>query len=380
MRLSGSVLRRALLPGLVLQSVIVGGGYATGREFAEFFLANGPLGGAFAMAIATLLISAVYATSLEFARVHQCFEYRGFFGALLGRGWIVFEVLYILLSVLVLSVIAATAGTVLNDFTGVASWIGTLGFTIVTALVTALGSHQLERMMAASALLLMIFYFVLVIVVLGKFGGDAQAQWAMSPPPDVASSAFDGVRYAGYNLASITATLFCARALTSRADCISAGLLGGVLAMAPGAFFFFGMVSFMPAILDEPAPITMILKATGVPSFSLFFMLVLVATLVATGAGFLHSINERLGISRSASSRQWSASERVVTAGALLVVSAFIAGEIGLVGLVGRGYGLITFGFLAVFVVPILTVGWWRILRKAEAPGDDFRTDRGAER
>ena len=135
--------------------------------------------------------------------------------------------------------------------------------------------------------------------------------------------------------------------------------------MAPGALFFMGMVSFLPAILVEPAPITTILKATGVSSFSLFFMLVLVATLVATGAGFLHSVNERLGAARSKGVHPLSASARIVTAGALLGLSAFVATKVGLVDLVGRGYGLITFGFLAIFVVPILSVGWWRILHKA---------------
>ena len=37
--------QRYLLPGLAFKAVVIGGGYATGRELAEFFLPSGPRGG-----------------------------------------------------------------------------------------------------------------------------------------------------------------------------------------------------------------------------------------------------------------------------------------------------------------------------------------------
>ena len=40
-----TIFQRWLLPGFLFQSVIIGGGYATGRELVEFFLSAGPLGG-----------------------------------------------------------------------------------------------------------------------------------------------------------------------------------------------------------------------------------------------------------------------------------------------------------------------------------------------
>jgi uncharacterized membrane protein YkvI len=41
--------------GFVLQSVIIGGGYATGRELVEFFLSSGPVGGLLGMLAATII-------------------------------------------------------------------------------------------------------------------------------------------------------------------------------------------------------------------------------------------------------------------------------------------------------------------------------------
>ena len=40
-----SFFQRFLLPGLAFKAVVIGGGYATGRELAEFFLPSGPWGG-----------------------------------------------------------------------------------------------------------------------------------------------------------------------------------------------------------------------------------------------------------------------------------------------------------------------------------------------
>jgi len=42
-----TLFQRWLLPGFLFQSVIIGGGYATGRELVEFFLSVGPPAGLF---------------------------------------------------------------------------------------------------------------------------------------------------------------------------------------------------------------------------------------------------------------------------------------------------------------------------------------------
>jgi uncharacterized membrane protein YkvI len=49
----------------------------------------------------------------------------------------------------------------------------------------------------------------------------------------------------------------------------------------------------------------------------------------------------------------------------ILLSAIVIADVVGLTALVARGYGVITYGFLLVFVLPVLTVGVWK-LRKLE--------------
>jgi len=83
--------QRYLLPGVVFMSVVVGGGYATGRELAQFILPLGPWGGLLGQAVAATICCVVLAISFELVRVARTYDYRSFIGLLLGRWWFLFE-------------------------------------------------------------------------------------------------------------------------------------------------------------------------------------------------------------------------------------------------------------------------------------------------
>ncbi len=130
--------QRYLLPGFVFQSVVIGGGYGTGRELAEFFLTYGPIGGLLAMTLISAVIwSAVSAVSFEFARIYQAYDYRGFLKHLLGRAWVLFEISYVALLLIVLAVIAAAAGSMLRETFDLPYVVGVVG--IMTAVAYGAG-------------------------------------------------------------------------------------------------------------------------------------------------------------------------------------------------------------------------------------------------
>jgi uncharacterized membrane protein YkvI len=43
--LNSGLFRRLILPGFAFKAVVIGGGYATGRELAAYFMPSGPWGG-----------------------------------------------------------------------------------------------------------------------------------------------------------------------------------------------------------------------------------------------------------------------------------------------------------------------------------------------
>src|SRR5205085_12169741 len=121
---------RILLPGLGLKAFVIGGGYATGRELAEFFLPAGPRGGLLAIGFATVVMSLLSVITFVVARRLQAFDYRTFFKQLVGPGWIVFELAYLALVILILAVYGAAAGAIAAAVFGAPAWAGTVALML----------------------------------------------------------------------------------------------------------------------------------------------------------------------------------------------------------------------------------------------------------
>ncbi|HLY67118.1 MAG TPA: hypothetical protein VKU60_16400, partial [Chloroflexota bacterium] len=150
---TSSWLQRFLLPAFAFKAVVIGGGYATGRELAEFFLPSGPWGGIIAMLLATLIWSGVCVATFLFARATGARDYQSFVRALLGPGWIAFEAAYVLFVILVLAVFGAAAGAIAASF-GFPAIVGTLALMISIALVVAFGTTSVERLFTYVSFLL----------------------------------------------------------------------------------------------------------------------------------------------------------------------------------------------------------------------------------
>jgi uncharacterized membrane protein YkvI len=108
--------------------------------------------------------------------------------------------------------------------------------------------------------------------------------------------------------------------------------------------------------------VTILLNALdGAGFFIYLFPIVLFGTFVETGAAMIHGVNERIDHTFSEKGIAMPRWMRPTTAIAILIMAVLIADAIGLTTLVARGYGTITWGFLLVFVVPLLTYGVWLI-------------------
>lgn len=358
-----SLIQRYLLPGLVFQGIVIGGGYATGRELIEFFLPAGPLGGLAAMAIAAAIWSAVMAISFELCRMSGSYDYRHFFQRLLGRAWLLYEVLLVLLLLVVLSVVSAASGEILRNLLGTPPALGTLVLLLIVGVLVFYGSALIERFMGAWSLLLYAAYFTCVVWSLARFGPEISATVREAPNPG--NPFIAGIRYAGYNLAAVPMAFFCLTHIRRRREAIAAGLIAGVVGMLPAVFLFVALLAVADRVGAAPIPSAVLLEALGTRWFAVLFQVVLLGTLVQTGVGMLHTINERIARTLEEHGRAMPRGLRPVLAVGLLLLALLLASRLGIVGLIARGYGLLTFGFIAVFVVPVLTVGTWRVLARS---------------
>jgi len=351
--------RKYLLPGFVFQSVVIAGGYGTGRELAEFFLTYGPLGGLLAMLlVSTTIWSAVCASSFEFARLFRSYDYRSFFKHLLGRGWFLFEPLYVAQLLLVLAVIAAAAGAILYESFGLP--VGVIGMMLAVGFLVFRGTGPIEKFLAGWSLVLYAVYGVFFVWCMTRFGGNIVSSLAGEPPG--AGWVIGGVSYAGYNLSLIPPLLFCMRHADTRREAVTAGILAGPIAILPGLLFYLAMVGQYPQVLEHAVPANFLLQLLGSPAFQIVFQIVLFGTLIETGTGMIHGLNERFAAVYRERSATMPRYLRPAIALGLLIAGTLIA-RFGLIGLVARGYGTITWFFIAVYVVPILTVGIWKMRR-----------------
>lgn len=350
-----------ILPGLIFQSVVIAGGYATGRELVEFFLSKGPLEGLLAIAVAAVIWSMVLALSFELSRMTASYDYKSFFQNLLGRGWFLFEIAYGLILVLVLSIIGSAAGKMFATLTGLPALGGTLLLIMAICFLTFRGSKTIEKILASWSLVLYAVYIVFLFWGLRKFGGTIISHLAFAGQ---SSDWFvSGVKYASYNLAVVPTILFCVTHIKSRRQALAAGFLGGLLAIIPAILFYLVMVGFYPGILTSAVPVNDILGAMQMPLLLITFNIVIFGTFIETGTALLHAVNERIAGAYHEKSRKLPKYMRPSVALVLLILSIFIGEKIGLINLIAHGYGTMTYIFLIIFILPLFTVGLYRIYR-----------------
>ncbi len=360
-----AIVRKYLIPGAVFQSVLVGGGYGTGREIVEYFTRFGAWGGLLGILITVVCWTVVLAVTWEFARVFRVYDYRSFFKRLLGPGWVLFEVLFILMFLLVLAVVASAAGEVLSERFGIPYAVGIGAMLALVGILAFFGREILQRSLALWTIFLygmFLFYFV---VAFGRLGGDIGA--ALETGEALTGWAVSGFKYAMYNLFIIPAILFSTRDLESRKETVLSAAVASIFCAAPALMFHITFIADYPAILEREIPLFYMISVLGVSALLITYLVGLFGTFVETGAGLIQGTVERIDAYRGDLGRQpMTPIARGILAVAAMGVAAVLA-TVGIIRLIAAGYGTIAWGFFAVYVVPVLTVGVYQL--RAHARG-----------
>lgn len=360
MRAKASCFQRFVLPGLAFKAVVIGGGYATGRELAEFFLPSGPWGGLFGMLLAMVIWSVICVATFLFARMAHALDYRTFFKHLLGRFAVLFELAYFPSIVLVLAVFGAAAGAIGHALFTWPPLYGTLCLVAGIGYFTMFGNSSVERLFKWVSIFLYVTYAVFLIIALTKFGGGIASSFAKTVP--TTGWVAGGITYSAYNIIGAVVILPVLRHCASNADAVKAGLLAGPLAMLPAIVFFVCMCAFFPQIRGETLPSDFMLRQMNLPLFHLIFQAMIFSALLESGTGTVHSVNERIAWTfRRHGARELPKSARLAIAAAMLVGSVFLADRFGLVTLIAKGYRMFAYAMLALYVAPLLTIGVWRL-------------------
>ncbi len=223
-------MRAYVVPIAAYLAVAIAGGYGTGREVIEFFTSHGPLGGLYGLMVAAIFLAVVTALSFEFARLFKVYDYRSFIRELAGPLWVLFEILYVLLFLIVLAVVASATENVVSTRFGAPANLG-LGLMLVTiAGLLFFGRTVVERSLVVITILLFaafIYYFLAVLSVDGplivdRFSGDGPVDFSWLGP---------ALTFSMYSATVAAIILFATTGITTRKDALISGALCGLAVM-----------------------------------------------------------------------------------------------------------------------------------------------------
>lgn len=354
-----------LVPAGVFQSMMIGGGYGTGREIVEYFSRFGFLGGLLGLAVAAGCFALLLVVSFEFARCYAAYDYRRFFRELLGRGWILFEILYVTMFALVLAVVAAASADLVHQYLNLPGALGVAALLLLVVIFAFYGREWVTGVLAYKAVILCSVFLVYFVIVLSRSGALIATQWHTHEIQ--AGWAMAAIRYSLYSSVVIAAMLFATRAFETRAQAVGAGIVAAVLGVVPAALLHISFGAGYPAVKAQAIPLYWMISALKLPALTAAYLAILFGSLFDVGIGFIHGINERIdGWSVERRGKHISRRLRAGIALGCLLLSGALA-QLGIVRLIAQGYSALAYGFLVLFVVPLLTVGLFRITQPAGA-------------
>ncbi len=397
-----------VLPAIIAQSMIIGGGYATGREVVEYAGRFGNRGW-LSVAIITVCFAVVMALSFELARLAGAYDYKTWSRNLVGPLWWLVDLLILSMMMLVIAVMTAAIGEVLQQTVGLPKPVSLAIALVCVGFLSWRGSGFIEKAKTWGSVALYLGYCAFALLVLtapvervgveavavaqpvAEAAGTASAMAteATRPVSEAAPGApateggvleviVAAVLYVAYNVAVVPAVLFCLHRQTRRSETFSSGALAGVAMTVPFALTLACLLrSPQASVMEAEVPWLPMIgaaadgRAGGAALWIAIFGLVAGWTLIETAVGSIHALLRRVESNLDDLPRRWrpvsgklTRRQKAGTAVGVLVAAAGLS-TFGIIDLVARGYGTLAWGFIALVVVPLFVVVPWRALRSA---------------
>ncbi|MAJ11158.1 MAG: hypothetical protein CMO22_02080 [Thiotrichales bacterium] len=352
-----------IIPAAIFQSVIIGGGYGTGREIVEYVTRFGPAGGLLAIAVIACLFVLVLSASFAFAVRFKVFNYRDFLKELLGPIWIIYEVLFVLLLVLVLAIVTSATTTLAETAFNIGMYQVWLFLSLAILGFTYFGRPIVKFALTIWTLLLMGFLVTLIvsmvsvkdILLLSNIG---TIDWL--------GASISGMRFAIYNSALIPVLMYAASEIETTDQAVKSGVIAGLFGVLPALLLHVGFIGFYPEINQLPVPTYHLVEQSGIHFAVHIYFFILIGTILLTAVGVLQGVNDRID-SWLKEVRNFGLSNRARSCSSLgITIASLLLSQFGLINLIAKGYGALSWGFMVIFTLPLLTIGLKRLIIKEQ--------------
>lgn len=364
-----------ILPGVLLQSVLIGGGYATGREIYSYGAKFGAMGWISGLTIGIGFALFAFLT-FEICCIYKVYDYKNYIRQVIGPLWPVMDILTVLIAIVLIAVMAAATGSIFEQV-GLPNILGSVVIVFLCGLLNFKGSKVIEKFESVGTVLLYGGYILFTIIVLVKKGGNIPQVFAAMDTSAVGGSVtlplciWTGILYVAYNINAIPMGMFSLTRQTKRKETLVSGIIAGLLMVIPWFLSYFAMMCFYgdTSIVgaDVATPWMEMIKAVnGGPVLLGLFSLVMGWTLVETATGCIHMIIDRfdVALAERGNAKMSDRKRGLITVATL--IAALLLSRIGVVTLIEKGYSYLSYGFILFYLLPTLIIGGYKILRHKE--------------
>lgn len=362
-----------VLPGILLQSVLIGGGYATGREVISYgakFGAKGWIAG-IAILIGFSIMSIV---TFEFVRVFKTYNYKDFMKTLIGKAAILYDLIYIPLVIIILAVMASATGEIVNKTIGLNYWVGVIAVILAVGILNFYGTKVIEKFETYGTVALYAAYIIFGVLAISKNIGNIQHVLVTGDTSFVEGGSsiryiiWTGIVYVAYNLIVYPASFASLKRQTTRKESVISGIIAGVLMTVPWFITYFAFMGYYPqeAILASSVPWLDILYQVGGTWTIVLFGVVMGWTLIETSTGVLHAFVERVNSTLSDYGKETLTRGQSAVLTIVVLVIATVFSKFGIIDLIAKGYEAMSYGTMIVYALPLLTIGIYKIVKESK--------------
>ncbi|MCQ0169092.1 hypothetical protein DN388_19275 [Pseudomonas sp. S12(2018)] len=338
--------------------VIVGAGFASGRELLLMFVDFGVWGLLGTVVSASLFIFLGMALAGMGSRLRAS-SHKDVVNALCGRYLGAFVDLMITFFMFAVTVVMlAGGGALLEQQFGIPALFGSLAVTVIVVAIVCLDVQKVIGMIGAATPLLILTAVAVALYGVATRGLSFGELDQLASQQDAGASHWllGALLYVSYNIvAGVPFLSIMGGTAKTEKHAIWGGIFGGALLGVLMLVMSLGLLSRLDSVADLPMPMLSIATEIS-PVLGLVMAVVIFLMILNTAVGTLYSFSARLLPAGTRTFRIGSAA-----AGAL----AFVGSLVGFVSLVGQVYPL--FGYLGFLLIGAVVLGWLRVGRLAQA-------------
>ncbi|WP_027722050.1 YkvI family membrane protein [Maridesulfovibrio zosterae] len=375
---------KKIIPGylaiaLVWFSSHFGGGFASGRQIVAFYL-NHNWTSLFMPAVSMFIMGICMYYSMVIAARFRAYDYSTWSKKLYGEiGFFavpVYEILVNSVLLLATAVAFATGGTILSKLFGTSYMMNTFFIAAVIFVLTIYGSELVRKSAIVVSFLLIVSMFIIYLPniihyfpkIVQNLAAIKSGEIATSGPDSFWDALWWGVKYGTLHCCAIGAYIVHAQVCPDK-SCLKKAIIIGVIINSLIMYLtYFGILAFVDqGILKEAVPaLFVVMHGLGGSWMTSLISFCIVIGAVSTGVALVYGTTNRLvtffGRNLDDAGRLRRQRFHSMIASTILVSACWLVAQLGLIPLIGKGYG--SMGWVTMFLITIPIVlrglGIWR--------------------